>query len=62
MSFKELEEHMKTHQIKSKSTNLHLTCGKYIKFFFLSYSILLLVAAFKTRGYKVQLHFRLQIA
>lgn len=34
MSFKELEEHLKTHQLKSKSTNLHLTCGKYIKYSF----------------------------
>lgn len=30
MSYKELEEHLKTHQLKSKSTNLHLTCGKYL--------------------------------
>lgn len=29
-SIKELEEHFKTHQLKSKSINLHLTCGNYM--------------------------------
>lgn len=38
MSLKELEEHMKTHQIKSKSTNLHLTCGKYINTLIIFYN------------------------
>lgn len=25
----ELEKHLKTHQLKSESINLHLTCGNY---------------------------------
>jgi len=29
-SYQELEEHLTTHQLKSKSTNLHLTCGNYM--------------------------------
>jgi hypothetical protein len=29
-TFEELEEHLKEHQLKSKSTNLHLTCGNSI--------------------------------
>jgi len=29
-SFEELEEHLRTHQFKSKFTNIYLTCGNYI--------------------------------
>ncbi|XP_001948732.2 gastrula zinc finger protein XlCGF57.1 [Acyrthosiphon pisum] len=33
-SFEELEEHLKTHQLKSKFTNLHLTCAYCNKSFY----------------------------
>lgn len=34
-SFEELEEHLKTHQLESKSTNLHLTCGNDVQNIFI---------------------------
>lgn len=35
-SFEELEAHLKTHQLESKSTNLHLTCGNDVQNIFIT--------------------------